>query len=152
MFASTLWRLKYGGDHTLLTKAVGLLTLRIRNDGRISDVLPRKSGLSSAPLLREICQYLINEWMSDKCTKCRGRGRTGLGRGGVRSVGKSCGSCGGNGKRRINGAERSRLVGVTPPAYWKIWHPRFTAIRDLIIESDVGAVEDVRIALRGPRE
>ncbi len=145
---SALWRLKYGDDVTLLTTAAELLANKARTDSRVRELTPYTRVGRRPELLLLICQYLIGEWLQDNCNTCGGRGRTGLGRGGIRGIGKLCLSCKGSGKRRINGAERGRALGVTGAAYWKTWHPCFEAIWTLILEADTGAASRLRAALR----
>lgn len=203
-FGSVLWRLKAGGDRTVLKRAALLLSHRAWEDGI-------KAG--SWELRTRICERVINEWLQDKCTNCKGRGRTGMGKGVVistradcpmcsgsglvphigrlslllmgmgtkdgepveiqmapcgscagrgkvwhkkeikeASLGKPCSGCGGTGQRRINGAERARIVGVSAKNYWKSWDRRFWEIRRLVREADGEAGEDIRTALRGPRK
>lgn len=212
---SVLLRLKVGGDTTVLKRAAALLARLVREqeDPPFGDWTRAKTSL-----IYRICERVINEWLQDKCPKCRGRGRTGMGKGVVisssvdchpcagsgrvlhvgnrtqavldspefgplmfgaeeafrsntipckwcngkgsiltdksikeASLGKVCTQCQGTRQRRINGAERARVVGVSPKNYWKTWDPRFRAIRLLVAIADGEAGEDIRTILRGAR-
>lgn len=226
---SALWRVKVGGDMSALAPAALLLSHRVAN----SEEFP-EWGMDDHLKLLRICKRVLNEWLQDKCTQCKGRGRTGMGKGKVEqgsvacqvcngsgrvahvgqisaqllatgkatygrhyrfkgqvrtkaqtiemkpddvipqtrpcltcagvgkikteksikeaSLGKLCGRCEGSGRARINGAERAKVVGVSRQAYWQVWDARFMAIRQLLAEADGEAGEDIRTALRGPRE
>lgn len=215
---SALWRIKVGGDMGALAPAAILLAHRVSHSDEFAHW-----GLTDHLKLLSMCKRVLNEWLQDKCTQCKGRGRTGMGKGKVisssvdcaccagsgrlphfpefsqtmlhgldglteygpisfearefiasrtqpcpdcsglgkvqseksikeASLGKLCGRCEGSGRARINGAERARIVGVSPKNYWKSWDARFLEIRMLLAKADLGAVEVIREALRGPRE
>lgn len=230
---SALWRLKAGGDLSVIARASTLLALRVRQSDApgLGEWTRLPSGYG---LVLRICQRIVNEWLQDRCPKCKGRGRTGMGKGSVKrelvdcatcsgsgqiahvgtvsksiletgtytfnrhyrfkgqtrtkpktiavdpaavtpqsrpcqacrgvgkiareaevkgaSLGKICTPCQGSGKNRINGAARAEIVGVSRVAYWKTWDARFLAIRRILGEADGETVEEVRTALRGPRE
>lgn len=226
---SALWRIKVGGDMGALAPAAILLAHRVSHSEGFA-----QWGLTDHLKLLSMCKRVLNEWLQDKCTQCKGRGRTGMGKGKVisssvdcpccagsgrvghvgkitaaliatgeatyqrhyrfkgevrtkaktivmpeegitpqtkpcpdcsglgkvqseksikeASLGKLCGRCEGSGRARINGVERARVVGVSRQGYWQVWDARFLEIRRLLAEADGEAMEDIRKALRGPRE
>lgn len=98
---SALWRLKAGGDLTVLKRAAALLALRARREF----LFP-----ASPALMLEICSRILNEWLQDKCPKCKGRGRTGMGTGSVVRQVADCEGCAGSGRSQHIGGISAALL------------------------------------------
>ena len=108
---SALWRLKVGGDMTMLKRAVALLALRARAQDKppLGEWTRHPSGHL---LVLDICERIINEWLQDKCPKCKGRGRTGMGKGTVVNAMADCPMCSGAGRMPHIGRITLLLMGM----------------------------------------
>lgn len=79
------------------------------------------------------------------CDNCHGRGFVFTEEQQKASLGSVCPMCNGSHKRRVNGAERARVVGISTQGYWKVWHRRFVAVDELIKAADQDAAYDVMV-------
>lgn len=129
---AALWRIKWGGDKNSLPRATALL---VRNSRHVC---------SDRTMRHRLCVAALNEWLDERCRRCRGRGH--LAATATAPV-RLCQPCGGTGKARRSDANRARGLGLELSVYRK-WERRFAAVQSIIVDAELRAFRDIRRQLK----
>lgn len=146
---AALWRLKYKGDARMASRALALMTDRLRANrrwahqkagGRTRSPGKRDGGNRSAratDIVDRLSFRVLMEWVNDRCTTCHGRGTVG-------SFGdtRRCPSCKGSTRQPPQHAARARDLGVDMEQYRKHWESVIDALLVSLeqVDAEVGGV------------
>lgn len=141
LLASYLWRMKHDNEHELFRPAVHLLTKRVQEKFY-------QKGRAAPEVIRKMCEWVLVEYLSDKCHKCNGTGHNGSSREFGRYVPKACKRCDGTGAYKPNGSERALHLGIKRQSYFESWDSKFTQVHAYISEVDILANREMNRQLR----
>lgn len=125
---AALWRLKVGGDLSAWKPAVMLLAHAAREVGVAGSWKLKGLKDGTPALLLRLCEQVLAEWLHTNCERCKGRGLTGLARGGVDTKKKPCVVCHGVGRVEYVGNLSQQLLAAGQANFkQRIWHRNKTS-------------------------
>lgn len=138
--ARLLARIKYA-DQTCYTDNLEKEFIYVIERGALSMVCeiasPQRWKIPRKGFLKDMIRLAIIEEISPKarlCWRCKGRGT--LFKRGRRALSINCPMCEGRGTGRLKDYQRARLLGISPEAFTRSWHDRYSAIQSLFARYD----------------
>jgi hypothetical protein len=131
---AALWRILADHDRTAVKDAVSMMARRLKHAPKGRDVA------------HQLCWVVLQEWLDDKCKKCKGRGLVYNAEG----VADACTVCEGTRLRRYSDTERARAMGWGIDTYRK-WEATFAQAHAMLHDADAAVGRGVAYQLERGR-